>query len=122
MTDFGDNFSITASSTYSSTFSTNMTMSNLIGPGRALGNLYSMVGRSLEKRFRARDKREIEAVATRIREDCLFRQTLRTEPADPQPYTWVDESIEQAILFDCWRLLAFAAFAFLSNSIICSLS
>lgn len=37
--------------TYASTMSTNMTMSNLPGPGRTLGKLYSSAGRSLEKSF-----------------------------------------------------------------------
>lgn len=32
-----------------STFSTNYTMSNLVGTGRVLGNLYSAAGRRLEK-------------------------------------------------------------------------
>ncbi|KLO10522.1 hypothetical protein SCHPADRAFT_516001 [Schizopora paradoxa] len=37
---------------YYSTWSTNYTMSNLVGPGRLLGNFYSRAGRSLEKRLR----------------------------------------------------------------------
>ncbi|KLO05794.1 hypothetical protein SCHPADRAFT_712388 [Schizopora paradoxa] len=36
---------------YFSTWSTNYTMSNLPGPGRLLGNLYSKAGVSLEKRL-----------------------------------------------------------------------
>lgn len=36
---------------YFSTWSTNYTMSNLIGPGRLLGNLYSKAGASLEERL-----------------------------------------------------------------------
>ncbi|KLO06000.1 hypothetical protein SCHPADRAFT_895814 [Schizopora paradoxa] len=37
--------------TYFSTWSTNYTMSNLPGPGRILGNLYSKAGSTLEKRI-----------------------------------------------------------------------
>lgn len=36
---------------YFSTWSTNYTMSNFIGPGRLLGNLYSKAGASLEERL-----------------------------------------------------------------------
>ena len=40
-----DTQSVTSSSFYSS----NYTMSNLVGPGRVLGNLYSSLGRRLER-------------------------------------------------------------------------
>ncbi|KLO14325.1 hypothetical protein SCHPADRAFT_318869 [Schizopora paradoxa] len=41
----------TISYSYFSTYSTNYTMSNLVGPGRLLGNLYSKAGSSLERRL-----------------------------------------------------------------------
>lgn len=37
---------------YASTWSSNQTMSNLVGPGRLLGKLYSWAGSSLERRLR----------------------------------------------------------------------
>ena len=43
--ELNDTQSVTSSSFYSS----NYTMSNLVGPGRVLGNLYSSLGRRLER-------------------------------------------------------------------------
>lgn len=47
--DFADDGSSQYTYSYASTWSTNYTMSNLPGPGRILGNLYSTAGRSLER-------------------------------------------------------------------------
>ena len=44
-----DGISDAQSASSSSLYSTNYTMSNLVGPGRVLGNLYSSLGRRLEK-------------------------------------------------------------------------
>ena len=44
-----DGFSDAQSASSSSLYSTNYTMSNLVGPGRVLGNLYSSLGRRLER-------------------------------------------------------------------------
>ena len=44
-----DEMSDAQSASSSSLYSTNYTMSNLVGPGRVLGNLYSSLGRRLER-------------------------------------------------------------------------
>ena len=44
-----DEMSDAQSAFSSSLYSTNYTMSNLVGPGRVLGNLYSSLGRRLER-------------------------------------------------------------------------
>ena len=44
-----DEMSDAQSASSSSLYSTNYTMSNIVGPGRVLGNLYSCLGRRLEK-------------------------------------------------------------------------
>ena len=44
-----DEMSDAQSAASSSLYSTNYTMSNLVGPGRVLGNLYSSLGRRLER-------------------------------------------------------------------------
>lgn len=69
-------------SSFVSTFSTNMTMSNLPGPGRALGKLYSKAGRSLEKVMALRERVEAEVAGDRLMkkyEACQFVRSFLTE-------------------------------------------
>ncbi|KLO14312.1 hypothetical protein SCHPADRAFT_318333 [Schizopora paradoxa] len=72
--------------TYNSTWSTNYTTSNLPGPGRLLGNLFSRAGSSLEKHFgrvasRRSAKEDKEAVEM-IRCSGLYNMFMREDPKD----------------------------------------
>ncbi|KLO05796.1 hypothetical protein SCHPADRAFT_987560 [Schizopora paradoxa] len=58
-----------------STVSTNSTMSNLPGPGRLLGNLYSRAGRALERRMRKWMNREVEK-ATKMLQKNSFQLSM----------------------------------------------
>ncbi|KLO11017.1 hypothetical protein SCHPADRAFT_942415 [Schizopora paradoxa] len=57
--DQGGDTRTVSSYTYYSTWSSNFTRSNLEGPGRLLGNLYSRAGRVLEKNYYRLKNREV---------------------------------------------------------------
>lgn len=68
---------------YYSTWSSNYTMSNLPGPGRNLGNLYSKAGAALERRLR----RRVNRAALKAEKEAL-EEAKRAEAEAVHVVTW----------------------------------
>ncbi|KLO10097.1 hypothetical protein SCHPADRAFT_535649 [Schizopora paradoxa] len=106
-----------------STWSTNMTMSNLVGAGRTLGNLYSSAGRRLEKgvlQLLARTGRGPDACADRLLGLCQsffagwpFRELPEKSRLKGREGMHSGEMRERLLLEamgpDCERLLRYGA-------------